>query len=50
MMTSAKAPTTAGRRAVGRVIGFLALCFGALLFIFPFYYMVMLSVRSIEDR
>ncbi|HET7271472.1 MAG TPA: carbohydrate ABC transporter permease [Rubrobacter sp.] len=49
MMTSAKAPTTAGRRAVGRVIGFLALCFGALLFIFPFYYMVVGALQAAPD-
>ena len=50
MMTSTKAPTTAGRRrAVGRVIGFLALCFGAFLFIFPFYYMVVGALQAEPD-
>jgi multiple sugar transport system permease protein len=50
MMTSAKTTTTAGsRRAVGRVVGFLALCFGAFLFIFPFYYMVVGALQAEPD-
>ena len=50
MMTSTKAPTTAGRRrAVGRVIGFLVLCFGASLFIFPFYYMTVGALQAEPD-
>ena len=50
MMTSVKTPTTAARRrAAGRVIGFLALCFGAFLFIFPFYYMVVGALQAEPD-
>jgi multiple sugar transport system permease protein len=50
MMTSAKTRTAAGhRRAVGRVAGFLALCLGASLFIFPFYYMVVGALQAEPD-
>ena len=38
--TANKAKGRIGRQTLGRVLGFLALCFGAVLFIFPFYYMV----------
>lgn len=49
MMTSAKLPTPRGRRAFGRVAGFLALSFGAFLFIFPFYYMVVGALQAEPD-
>ena len=51
MTTVAKTPTTpAGRRRTfGRVAGFLALCFGAFLFIFPFYYMVVGALQPQPD-
>src|SRR5215207_11142928 len=50
MMTSVKTPTTARRRrAFGRVVGFLALCFGACLFIFPFYDMVVGALQAEPD-
>jgi multiple sugar transport system permease protein len=50
MMTNAKTPTAAGRRrAFGRVAGFLALCLGAFLFIFPFYYMVVGALQAEPD-
>ena len=49
-MTSAKIPTTtSNRRTLWRVFGFLALCFGAFLFIFPFYYMVVGALQAEPD-
>ncbi len=49
-MTTAKPPTPAGRRRTfGRVVGFLVLCFGAFLFVFPFYYMVVGALQAEPD-
>jgi len=51
MTSAAKTPTTTARRrrAFGRVVGFLALCFGACLFIFPFYDMVVGALQAEPD-
>jgi multiple sugar transport system permease protein len=51
MTSAAKTPTTTAgrRRAFGRVVGFLALCFGAFLFIFPFYDMVVGALQAEPD-
>lgn len=38
-----------GRRALGRVLGFLVLCLGAFAFIFPFYYMVAGALQPEPD-
>ncbi len=49
-MTTAKPPTQAGRRrTLGRVVGLLVLCFGAFLFVFPFYYMVVGALQAEPD-
>ena len=49
-MSTAKPPTPAGRRRTsGRVVGFLILCLGAFLFVFPFYYMVVGALQAEPD-
>lgn len=49
-MSTAKPPGPAGgRRTLGRIIGFLILCLGAFLFVFPFYYMVVGALQAEPD-
>jgi ABC-type glycerol-3-phosphate transport system permease component len=48
-MSTAKPPGPAGRRTLGRIVGFLILCLGAFLFVFPFYYMVVGALQAEPD-